>query len=130
MKWISVVDKPPGESRRVLLYDGQNLGWGYLESNVWTWLGLSPNEALKIPIDENRITHWMELPDVFAKDWIKISDKQPDMGQKVLLMEHGISIVYIGWLKPNNEWQLTSWDGRLPTSQVSQWMPLPDPPIM
>ena len=59
MKWIRVFDKLPDHRNSVMLFDGVNICFGYMngafDRNIFYVLGYNENF-------ENIISHWMPLP--------------------------------------------------------------------
>ena len=60
MKWISVKDRLPDVEMEVLVFDGYDIGTGYLKEN-YEWFLFSENLYIKI-------THWMPLPEPPKKE--------------------------------------------------------------
>ena len=68
-----------------------------------------------------------------ANEWVPVSERLPEIGQRVLVPQNGSS-VEVGWI--SNRFAKTEagreprWErfGRIWRGRVSHWMPLPTPP--
>lgn len=59
-------------------------------------------------------------------NWIKVTDRLPDSGECVLLYSPKFSVCEGAWLSEVGYFEQWRWNSML--TNVTHWMPLPEPP--
>lgn len=61
-------------------------------------------------------------------EWIKCSERMPEPGTLVIIMQVGFHVPYVGWWNPpgSDGWEIR--DKYNEPEDVTHWMPLPDLP--
>lgn len=71
----------------------------------------------------------MAINALYTQQWISVNDRLPKDGKNVLVLipYRGVVLNYVSY-RESDEWYVPDRLGRFSLSDVTHWMPLPEPP--